>query len=182
MELFAKQQEGEDTEELQQRLDSLRIEARRLGIRGRGRGGFRGRGAPRGGSYFSSPRGGVVRGRGRGGRGFPMVSPGSNKLDRRPTSLMVTGFEAGEKEEIVKHFNKFGEVSDMVEDEVRKLRIKLNNCFIIALSGNSVLNLQVQDSSDGRVCHEHGQDVGGEAAGGELVHQDAPRQGGGGGG
>ena len=78
-----------------------------------------------------------------------MVSPGSNKLDRRPTSLMVTGFEAGEKEEIVKHFNKFGEVSDMVEDEVRKLRIKLNNCFIIALSGNSVLNLQVQDSSDG---------------------------------
>ena len=111
-----------------------------------------------------------------------MVSPGSNKLDRRPTSLMVTGFEAGEKEEIVKHFNKFGEVSDMVEDEVRKLRIKLNNCFIIALSGNSVLNLQVQDSSDGRVCHEHGQDVGGEAAGGELVHQDAPRQGGGGGG
>ena len=123
MELFTKQQDGEDTEEVQQRLDTLRLEARRLGVRGglRGRGGFRGRGAPRGGSYFSSPRGGVVRGRGRGGRGFPSVSPGSNKLDRRPTSLMVTGFEAEEKEEIVKHFNKFGEVSDMVEDEVRNI-------------------------------------------------------------
>ena len=121
MELYTKQQDGEDTEDVQQRLDALRIEARRLGVRGglRGRGGFRGRGAPRGGSYFSSPRGGVVRGRGRGGRGFPGVSPGSNKLDRRPTSLMVTGYEAEEREEIVKHFNKFGEVSDMVADEVR---------------------------------------------------------------
>ena len=174
MELFNKQQEGEDIEEVQQRLDSIRVEARRLGVRGgvRGRGGFRGRGAPRGGSYFSSPRGGVVRGRGRGGRGFPVVSPGSNKLDRRPTSLMVTGFDAGEKEEIVKHFNKFGEVSDMVEDEVRRFMRMLNILFIIAFSGNSIPNLQVQDSSDGRDCHEHGQDVGGEAAPCELVHQD----------
>ena len=123
-----------------------------------------------------------MRGRGRGGRGFPVVSPGSNKLDRRPTSLMVTGFDAGEKEEIVKHFNKFGEVSDMVEDEVRRFMRTLNILFIIAFSGNSIPNLQVQDSSDGRDCHEHGQDVGGEAAPGELVHQDPAWQGGGGGG
>ena len=85
------------------------------GARGGGRGGFRGRGAARG-SFFSSPRGGLVRGRGRG-RGFTL-SPGSNKLDRRPTSLLVSGYELEEKEEIVKHFTKFGEIADMAEDEV----------------------------------------------------------------
>ena len=74
-----------------------------------------GRGLGRG--YFAvvSSRGGV-RGRGRG-RGFSL-SPGSNKLDRRPTSVLVTGFELEEKEEIIKHLGKFGEIADSVEDEV----------------------------------------------------------------
>ena len=47
MELFSKQQDGEDTTEHQQKVDGLRFEAAKMGIRGRGgfRGG-RGRGFP----------------------------------------------------------------------------------------------------------------------------------------
>ena len=117
--MFTKQQDGEDTEAAQQRLDNLRKEAGRMGVRprGRGRGGFRGRGAARGG-FFSSPRGGgMARGRGRG-RGFSSLSPGSNKLDRRPTSVLVTGYTQEEREELIKHFTKCGEIADTAEDEV----------------------------------------------------------------
>ena len=46
------------------------------------------------------------------------MSPGSNKLDRRPTSVLVVGFDQEDKEEIIKHFTKFGEIADSVEDEV----------------------------------------------------------------
>ena len=46
------------------------------------------------------------------------MSPGSNKLDRRPTSVLVSGFDQEDKEEILKHFAKFGEIADSVEDEV----------------------------------------------------------------
>ena len=46
------------------------------------------------------------------------MSPGSNKLDRRPTSVLVAGFDLEDKEEIIKHFTKFGEIADSVEDEV----------------------------------------------------------------
>lgn len=118
MEMFTRQQDGEDITDLQQRVESLRREAGKLGISQRpprgGRGGYRGA-AGRGRGYFAvSPRGGG-RGRGRG-RGFAMGS-GSNKLDRRPTSVLVSGFDLEEKEEIMKHFTKFGEVADSAEDE-----------------------------------------------------------------
>jgi len=119
MEMFTRQQDGEDITDLQQRVENLRKEASKMGISQRpprGRGGYRGgRGIGRG--YFPvvSPRGGV-RGRGRG-RGFSM-SPGSNKLDRRPTSVLVAGFDLEDKEEIIKHFTKFGEIADSVEDEL----------------------------------------------------------------
>ena len=49
------------------------------------------------------------------------MSPGSNKLDRRPTSVLVAGFDPEDKEEIMKHFTKFGEIADSVEDEVGSL-------------------------------------------------------------
>ena len=116
MEMFTKQQDGEDITDLQNRVESLRKEASKMGISQRpprgGRGGYRG-----GRGYFAvSPRGGG-RGRGRGRGGFSM-SPGSNKLDRRPTSVLVSGFELEEKEEIIKHFTKFGEIADSAEDEV----------------------------------------------------------------
>ena len=46
------------------------------------------------------------------------MSPGSTNLDRRPSSILVSGFELEEKEEILNHFTKFGEIMDTVEDEV----------------------------------------------------------------
>ena len=121
MEMFTRQQDGEDITDLQQRVESLRKEASKMGISQRSprgaRGGYRGasgRGLGRG--YFAVAQRGGGRGRGRG-RGFAL-SPGSNKLDRRPTSLLVSGFELEEKEEIMKHFTKFGEIADSAEDEV----------------------------------------------------------------
>ena len=58
--------------------------------------------------------GGGFRGRGRG-RGF---SGGSTNLDRRPSSILVSGYEIDEKEEILNHFTKFGEIVETVENEV----------------------------------------------------------------
>merc|ERR1719186_1556216 len=112
MELFTQQQDGETGSiEIMQKVSNLRMEAASSGLvpshPPRGRGGFRGRG------FRASPRGGF-RGR---GRGFAL-SPGSTNLDRRPSSILVSGFELEEKEEIVNHFTKFGEIMDTVEDEV----------------------------------------------------------------
>merc|ERR1719427_1068689 len=112
MELFTQQQDGETGSlEIMQKVSNLRMEAASSGLvpthPPRGRGGFRGRG------FRASPRGGF-RGR---GRGFAL-SPGSTNLDRRPSSILVLGFELEEKEEIVNHFTKFGEIMDTVEDEV----------------------------------------------------------------
>ena len=56
------------------------------------------------------------RGRGRG-RGFTL-SPGNTNLDRRPSRILVSGYELEEKEEIVNHFSKFGEIVDTMQDEV----------------------------------------------------------------
>merc|ERR1711915_498580 len=135
MELFTKQQDGEDTTEIQQRVDNLRKDAARQGvsIRGaRGRGGF----------FVASPRGGISRGRGRG-RGFTL-SPGANKLDRRPTSILVSGYELEEKDDIVQHFTKFGEIADMAEDEVTPSIIFK---FKTRLNAESAMNL-------GKVFHD----------------------------
>merc|ERR1719508_708231 len=112
MELFTQQQDGETGSlEIMQKVSNLRMEAASSGLvpthPPRGRGGFRGRG------FRALPRGGF-RGR---GRGFAL-SPGSTNLDRRPSSILVSGFELEEKEEIVNHFTNFGEIMDTVEDEV----------------------------------------------------------------
>merc|ERR1711956_112581 len=64
-----------------------------------------------------SPRGFLQRGRGGRGRGFTL-SPGATNLDRRPSRILVSGYELEEKEEILNHFNKFGEIVETVEDEV----------------------------------------------------------------
>merc|ERR1719508_346918 len=113
MELFTQQQDGETgSQEIMQKVSNLRMEAAKSGLvpsshPPRGRGGFRGRG------FRASTRGGYW---GRG-RGFAL-SPGSTNLDRRPSSILVSGFELEEKEEILNHFTKFGEIMDTVEDEV----------------------------------------------------------------
>ena len=183
MELFTKQQDGEDTEAAQQRLDNLRKEAGRMGVspRGRGRGGFRGRGAARGG-FFSSPRGGgMARGRGRG-RGFSSLSPGSNKLDRRPTSVLVTGYTQEEREELIKHFTKFGEIADTAEDEVGGSRIHFSiTSFQTSIQneqfhsrtvslGEYVYHLQVQDPAGSGGSHDTGEDVPGQVPAAQLVN------------
>ena len=139
MELFTLQQDGDGGSETQdfqlkvekvlpdnidkifKQVNNLRLEAARSGLLPtsrppRGRGGYyrgRGRGfSPRG----SMSLGGGFRGRGRG-RGFT-VGPGNTNLDRRPSRILVSGYELEEKEEILTHFNKFGEIVETVEDEV----------------------------------------------------------------
>jgi len=120
IELFALQQEGTDSNDLEIKVNHLRMEAAKAGLgpaghqpsRGRG---FRGRGR---GYHQYLPRGATsyvrgARGRGRG-RGFSM---GSTNLDRRPSSIQVSGYEIEDKEEILEIFNKFGEVLETIEDE-----------------------------------------------------------------
>jgi len=123
MELFTMQQDGgTEIQQIQQKVNNLRIEAARSGLLPtsrppRGRGGYRGRAR----GFSPSPRGsmslgGAFRGRGRG-RGFTL-GPGNTNLDRRPSRILVSGYELEEKEEIVNHFTKFGEIVDTVQDEV----------------------------------------------------------------
>jgi len=123
MELFTKQQDGgTEVQQIQQKVNNLRIEAARSGLLPtsrppRGRGNYRGRAR----GFSPSPRGSVnlgsgFRGRGRG-RGFTL-SPGNTNLDRRPSRILVSGYELEEKDEIVTHFTKFGEIVDTVHDEV----------------------------------------------------------------
>ena len=72
------------------------------------------------------------------------MSPGSNKLDRRPTSVLVSGFEQEEKEEIVKHFTKFGEIADSAEDEVDAALSYYIVYLLTNISADSFDNLQIQ--------------------------------------
>jgi len=68
-----------------------------------GRGGYRGRGR---GSWY---RGGA--GRGRGGRGgFNMTS-----VDNRPKKILVAGYTADEKDQVLEHFN----VSFLCQPQIR---------------------------------------------------------------
>ncbi|XP_053319129.1 RNA-binding protein 27 [Spea bombifrons] len=92
---------GEDTTELRKKLNQLQVEAARLGILPTGRGG----------KMLTTQS----RGRGRGGRGR---APQSHMVvDHRPKTISVTGFYETEKEELLQHFAKFGEVEDMNEEE-----------------------------------------------------------------
>lgn len=57
----------------------------------------------------------LFRSRGRGGRG--MYSAGTTTVDRRPSRILVSGYDAEDKDEVVAHFTKFGEILDQIEDE-----------------------------------------------------------------
>ena len=100
----------------------MRMEAAKAGLvpagyqstRGRGFKRGRGRGYHQYISRGAMSYGGGVRGRGRG-RGF---CTGSTNLDRRPSSIQVSGYEIENKEEILNIFNKFGELVETIEDEV----------------------------------------------------------------
>ena len=148
MELFTKQHEGgPEIEMIQQvsiitllmaqvetllmfqKVNSLKIEAARIGIlptsrapRGRGgklRGG-RGRG------FAASPRGGGVgawRGRGGKPRGGVVLSEAA-RLDRRPSMVLVTGYDKQSRDEVLDHFRKFGELVENLEEEEGAMILK----------------------------------------------------------
>ena len=44
--------------------------------------------------------------------------PGVTSVDRRPSKILVSGYELDEKNALVEHFAKFGEIVDTLEDEV----------------------------------------------------------------
>ena len=124
MELFTKQHEGgPELEMIQQKVNSLKIEAARIGIlptsqapRGRGgklRGG-RGRGFA-GGWRGRGGRGGPARG---GAAGGVSVSQAASRLDRRPSMILVSGYDGQAREDLLDHFRKFGELVENQEEEV----------------------------------------------------------------
>ncbi|XP_066501354.1 RNA-binding protein 27 isoform X3 [Hoplias malabaricus] len=99
---------GEDTTDLKRRLGQLQVEAKRLGLlppgrakptlaqnRGRGRG-----------------RGRSVRGRGMGNH---MV------VDHRPRALAILGVTQEEKEELMPHFVKFGEIEELRDQDANSV-------------------------------------------------------------
>lgn len=122
LELMKVEQENPDqVEEVQKRVNQLRIEAAKAGklptsripfSRGSRGGGFRGRGG-RGRASFVSPH---YRGRGRGGpRGGGYV--GATTLDRRTTKIVISKFEMEEKDDLLEHLQKFGEITESTQDD-----------------------------------------------------------------
>ncbi|XP_054907505.1 RNA-binding protein 26 isoform X1 [Poeciliopsis prolifica] len=101
---------GEDTTDLKRKLVELRVEAKRLGLiippAGRGRG--RGKMAPDPGVMHA--------GRGRS-RSREMMARGGvvNRMvvDHRPRTLAILGVTQEEKEELMLHFVKFGEIEEL---------------------------------------------------------------------
>ncbi|KAM3925803.1 RNA-binding protein 27 [Leptodactylus fuscus] len=93
---------GEDTTELRKKLNQLQVEAARLGILPAGRG-------------KTVPMPSRGRGRGRGGRGRGSLS--HMVVDHRPKTISVAGFYEKEKEELLQHFAKFGDIDELKEEE-----------------------------------------------------------------
>ena len=46
-----------------------------------------------------------------------MSGGGTTSVDRRPSKLLISGYDADDKDEVIAHFSKFGEVVDQIEDE-----------------------------------------------------------------
>lgn len=91
---------GEDTTDLKRRLGQLQVEATRLGLISAGRG---------------KPPAAPSRGRGRG-RGRSLRGRGGGNhmvVDHRPRALNIIGFTQEEKEELMPHFVKFGEIEEL---------------------------------------------------------------------
>ncbi|XP_075712643.1 RNA-binding protein 27 [Rhinoderma darwinii] len=93
---------GEDTTELRKKLNQLQVEAARLGILPAGRG-------------KTIPMQSRGRGRGRGGRGRGSLN--HMVVDHRPKTISVAGFYEKDKEELLQHFAKFGDIEDLKEEE-----------------------------------------------------------------
>jgi RNA-binding protein 26 len=127
LELFnAQQDSAENVDDIQKRVNKLRLEAAQRGFLptsrpARGRGSLAsGRGSPRGaftrgGWRGRSPARGCFRGRGRGSYA------GTTTLDRRPTTIMVSEVDAECKDAAIAHLSKFGEVVDSTEEDGGKV-------------------------------------------------------------
>lgn len=121
MELFTKQHEGgPELEMIQQKVNSLKIEAARIGIlptsqAPRGRGGKLRGGRGRGFAGGWRGRGGKARG---GAAGGVPASQAASRLDRRPSMILVSGYDGQAREELLDHFRKFGELVENQEEEV----------------------------------------------------------------
>ncbi|XP_037544195.1 RNA-binding protein 27 [Nematolebias whitei] len=114
LDFHKKMSSGEDTTDLKRKLGQLQVEATRLGLirppAGRGRG--RGKMAPESGAIHG--------GRGRS-RSREMGSRGGlvNRMvvDHRPRALAILGVTQEEKEELMPHFVKFGEIEDLRDQD-----------------------------------------------------------------
>ncbi|XP_058484082.1 RNA-binding protein 27 isoform X1 [Solea solea] len=114
LDFHKKMSSGEDTTDLKRKLGQLQVEATRLGLirspSGRGRG--RGKMALEPGSMHMGR--GRARSRemmGRGGSVNRMV------VDHRPRALAILGVTQEEKEELMPHFVKFGEIEDLRDQD-----------------------------------------------------------------
>lgn len=118
LDFHKKMNSGEDTTDLKRKLGQLQVEATRLGLirppaaRGRGRGkmalehGTMHMGRGRGRSRDAMARGGVVN---------RMV------VDHRPRALVILGVTQEEKEELIPHFVKFGEIEDLRDQDANSV-------------------------------------------------------------
>lgn len=95
---------GEDTTDLKKRLGQLQVEAKRLGLLPGGR--------AKPPVSASRSRG---RGRGRSGRG--RGAPSHMVVDHRPRTLAILGVTQEEKEELMPHFVKFGEIEELRDQD-----------------------------------------------------------------
>ncbi|XP_029375018.1 RNA-binding protein 27 isoform X3 [Echeneis naucrates] len=114
LDFHKKMSSGEDTTDLKRKLGQLQVEATRLGLirppaaRGRGRG------------KMPLEPGSMQVGRGRGRSREMMARSGAvNRMvvDHRPRALAILGVTQEEKEELMPHFVKFGEIEDLRDQD-----------------------------------------------------------------
>ncbi|XP_030009888.1 RNA-binding protein 27 isoform X3 [Sphaeramia orbicularis] len=118
LDFHKKMNSGEDTTDLKRKLGQLQVEATRLGLlrppvgRGRGRG------------KMALEPGTMHVGRGRG-RSRDMMARGGavNRMvvDHRPRALAILGVTQEEKEELMPHFVKFGEIEDLRDQDANSV-------------------------------------------------------------
>ncbi|XP_032388848.1 RNA-binding protein 27 isoform X2 [Etheostoma spectabile] len=118
LDFHKKMTSGEDTTDLKRKLGQLQVEATRLGLirppagRGRGRG------------KMALEHGSVHVGRGRGRSREVMARSGTvNRMvvDHRPRALAILGVTQEEKDELMPHFVKFGEVEDVRDHDANSV-------------------------------------------------------------
>ncbi|KAI4901261.1 hypothetical protein NFI96_033671 [Prochilodus magdalenae] len=99
---------GEDTTDLKRRLGQLQVEAKRLGLLPAGRA-----------KPTLAPNRGRGRGRGRSVRGRGVGN--HMVVDHRPRALAILGVTQEEKEELMPHFVKFGEIEELRDQDANSV-------------------------------------------------------------